>query len=84
MDVEVPQEAQRIHRMVWVIEAGDDIRLQAHLFPRLDRNGTIRGRIAFGMDHQLNSPISTYLAEETTRMNEPRRVSNLLSVPEPE
>jgi hypothetical protein len=38
----------------------------------------------FGFDNQLKSPISTYLAEETTRMNEPRRVSNLLSVPEPE
>jgi hypothetical protein len=84
MDVEVPQEAQRIHRMVWVIEAGDDIRLQAHLIPRLEAGGTIRGRIAFGMDNQLKPPISTYFAEETTRMNEPRRVSNLLSVPEPE
>jgi hypothetical protein len=84
IDIEVPQEAQWNLRMVWMIEAGDNVRLQARLIPRLDASGTIRGRIVFGLDNQLKSPISTYFAEETTRMNEPRRVSNLLSVPEPE
>ena len=76
--------SDRGNRLVWIVEVGGQTRMRAHLHGDVGEPKTLRGDFVFTPANELRSPITTYLAVEPIGFGEPRRVSNILSVAEPE
>jgi hypothetical protein len=70
-------------RLLWIIESNGERQYEARLFPRITGGqGTLKGEISTISTGRLRPPLTTYLAEEPIGFGEPRRVSNILTIPE--
>jgi hypothetical protein len=70
-------------RIIWIIESNGERQYEARLFPRVtSRQGKLKGEISSVSTGRLRPPLTTYLAEDPIGFGEPRRVSNILTIPE--
>jgi hypothetical protein len=70
-------------RIMWVIESNGKPQYEARLFPGITGDeGMLKGEITTISTSRLDPPLTTYLAEDSIGFGEPRRVSNILTIPE--
>jgi hypothetical protein len=69
-------------RILWIIESSGIRQYEARLFQGISRDeGTLKGEISTISTRRLEPPLTTYLAEDPIGFGEPRRVSNILTIP---